>query len=193
MWHNGTSWEGRTSFLLSAAPVEMRFLSIRFPDKDILVPLDVDARRSNSATSDEFRVGYPGPSAVFPFHGGSLKVISALLYKDRVAVELLSRPLPDLPWVQIDEEQLSETINQLVDGDEYKASFRAHRRLSRLMTEASLTDEQRTAYVNEYAEGNTVPGGYKGEISFSPGPPAHALELSLGLGQNSLPIPLNTV
>jgi hypothetical protein len=61
------------------------------------------------------------------------------------------------------------------------------------MTEASLTDDQRTAYVNEYAEGNTVPGGYKGEISFSPGPPAHALELSLGLGQNSLPIPLNTV
>jgi hypothetical protein len=171
----------------------MRSLSIRFPDKDILVPLDVDARRRNSETSDEFRVGYPGPSAVFPFHGGSLKVISALLYKDRVAVELLSRPLPDLPWVQIDEEQLSETINQLVDGDEYKASFRAHRRLYRLMTEASLTDDQRTAYVNEYAEGNTVPGGYKGEISFSPGPPAHALELSLGLGQNSLPIPLNTV
>jgi hypothetical protein len=190
MWHNGSSWEGKSSFLLSAPPLDMRSLIIRLPDQDITIPLDVDVRRRDSETSSEFRAGYPGPSARFDFHGGSLKVISTLLYQKRVVVELLSRPLPDLPWVEVDEAKLSETINKLVDGERYRASFRAHRRLYKLMTEAGLTDDQHTAYLNEYAEGSSVPEGYQGEIAFSPGPPSHTSGLNLSLGEVRLSIAL---
>jgi len=181
-----TGWEGRFSYLSSEPPVGLRSVTIRLPDKDIIIPLEHD-----SARSSDFLAGYRGPIATIAFHGGSLKVISALVYQAKVVIELLSRPLPDLPWISIDEEQLSKTVGKLGGGDELTASFRAHRRLFKLWTDARLTDSQQTSYVNNGAHGNTVPGGYKGEIEFSPGPSPGTTHLNLTLDQFSISIPLD--
>jgi len=189
-YRNGMSikggWQGEIAFLGSVTPQDARALTLRVGDLVIGVPLDSNAE-SGVGGEPRFLAGYPGPSPL-PFHGGSVKVVAALLYTNEVVVEWLVRPIPDLSWIPFDEEWLARTLDRFRGKrrDRLASTIRESCRISELWNRARLTDDRGTTYAPTTGGSGALPGGHRGENAFSPTPPADALELNLTLEELSV-------
>jgi hypothetical protein len=194
-YRNGMSikggWQGELAFFCSVPPIDGGALTLRIGDLAMVVPFDSGAERG-VRSEPRFLAGYPGPPSAFPFHGGGIKVIAALLYTDKVVFEWLVRPMPDLSWIPSDEEQITRKIDR--QGGKHREKLasmhRESKRLDDLWRTAVVADDRGTQYGSSTGGGFTIPGGHKGENAFSPGPPANAHELNLTMDELSVVIPL---
>ncbi|HEX2682113.1 MAG TPA: hypothetical protein VHQ03_12575 [Candidatus Dormibacteraeota bacterium] len=188
-------WTG-TATCVCPPPIESTTLVLRMGGSDALIPCsadDADAQRRNGKTL-EFRAGYPGPKERIAFHGGAVKLISALVYADRVTLEWLLDPLPDLSWLRRDD-PTSRMIWGAPDPDDRPSSSiqTASDDAIGLWLAAQLIDDVGTAYLGSLGNAGTFyGGGLKGEVHFSPGPPANARELNLVLYDLSAFIPIGS-
>jgi hypothetical protein len=195
-YRNGMSiqdgWQGELAFFCSVPPIDGRALTLRIGDLAIVIPFDSVAERGVSS-EPRFLAGYPGPASALPFHGGAIEVIAALLYTNKVVFEWLVRPIPDLSWIPFDEAEVTRTIDRHggKHRDKLASMLRETKRLSDLWDRAVVADDRGTTYVSSTSSFGAIPGGYKGENAFSPGPPADAHELNLTMDELSVLIPLD--
>jgi hypothetical protein len=172
-------------------PTDSKALTLHLGGADIVIPLTTD-RRPQDGRSSLFKAGYPGPKNPIPFHDGAIKIISALLYDDRVRIEWLIDPAPDLSWLFKD--TLSDYLMpRIADEEQRLATARWSMNFKRtfvLWFGARLTDDQRTTYRGSLESSGVSASGFKGAVCFTPGAPSEARELNLVLYDLSLFIPL---
>jgi hypothetical protein len=142
----------------------------------------------------EFVAGYPGPPEA-RYHGGSVEVVAALLYKDGVRIDWRMRSVSDLSWLPIDKEEVAprrsarlEEIPDLTEGQ------RALRRVSAFWEQSILFDAQGNEFQrSEYRNGMSIKGGWQGELAFfCPVQPTDTRELTLRLGDLVFVVPFDS-
>jgi len=167
-------------------PPDPTGLTLHVGGTEVVICLTSD-RQLHDGRSSLFRAGYPGPKSI-PFHDGAIKLISTLVYQDRITIEWLAHPVPDLSWLFDD--TVSDYLRpQIADEERRLMAARAEmssRRTFALWMGARLTDNLRTQYQGSLGNG----GGFRGEVNFTPSPPRDARELNLVLYDLSVFIPL---
>ncbi len=184
-------WEGDAWCARPASPLDARKLTLRIGDAEVVIPCNKDPR-GRTHLPHEFLVGYSGPKRPESFHGGAIKVISVLVYVDSLTIEWLMRPVPDLSWLPTIKDSFDRTLSKLRDRDESDllGMVPATPDPFLVWSRARLADDRGTNYLGELSGGGSFPGGYKGEIKFSPSVPATARELHLTLYDLAVFIPL---
>jgi len=171
-------------------PADSTELTLHFGGADVVIPLTSD-RRPQDRQSALFRTGYPGPKPI-PFHDGAIKLISTLVYQDRIRIEWLVDPVPDLSWLFKD--TLSDYLMpQIADEEQRLIAAQASmnfRRTFALWMGARLTDDLRTPYQGSLENSGVSSSGFKGAVYFIPSSPPGARELNLVLYDLSVFIPL---
>ncbi len=161
-------------------------LTLHFGGTEVVISLTSDGRLQDGRSS-LFKAGYPGPKPI-PFHDGAIKLISVMVYQDRITIEWLAHPVPELSWLFND--TVSDYLRpQIADEERRLMAARAEmssRRTFALWMGARLTDNLRTQYQGSLGNG----GGFRGEVNFTPSPPQDARELNLVLYDLSVFIPL---
>jgi hypothetical protein len=183
-------WQGELAFFCPAPPLDPGSFTLRLGDLDIVISFDSADRGLKS--EPRFLAGYPGQASAVPFHGGAIKVIAALVFTDKVVIEWLVRPIPDLSWIPFDEEKLTDKLTKVSEEDkqEFGTFVRESKRLSDLWHGALVADDLGTNYVSSTGSAFTIPGGHKGENAFLPNPPVGARELNITVEDLSVSIPL---
>ncbi len=138
-------------------------------------PIPISDTRRMAEGVDGFRGGDPGPKASVAFHDGAIKIISVLSYSDRVILQWLLHPVPDVSWVPLTEEQATG----IADKPEHAAFLARHLKIENLWRTARMTDKRGTYYLATHAEAHTLKDGYRGEVTFRPGLATGAGELHL--------------
>jgi len=171
-------------------PADSTELTLLIGGADIVISLTSD-RRPEDRQSALFRTGYPGPMPI-PFHDGAIKLISTLVYEDRIGIEWLANPVPDLSWLFKDTVS-DHLMPQIADEEQRLIAAQASmnfRRTFALWMGARLTDDLRTPYQGALGNSSVSSSGLKGEVYFTPSPPPGARELNLVLYDLSVFIPL---
>jgi hypothetical protein len=175
-------------------PVEGSELTLHFGGADIAIPLTPVRRRPAQAQESTFRGGYAGPKEPIPFHEGAIKLISTLVYEDRIRMEWLADPPPDLSWLFND--ALTEYIRpQLADEEQRLLEARWSQNFKRtfaLWMGARLTDNLHTPYLGSVGNSGVASTGFKGEVNFIPSAPPDARELHLTLYDLSIFVSLES-
>jgi len=172
-------------------PTDSKALTLRFGGADIVVPLTSHQRRQHGRSS-LFQAGYPGPKNPIPFLDGAIKLISTLVYEDRIRIEWLADPVPDLSWLFKDNPS-DYLMPQIADEEQRLITARGRMNFKRtfaLWMGARLTDNLRTPYVGSLGNSGVSRTGFKGEVHFTPSAPPEARELNLVLYDLSVFIPL---
>jgi len=172
-------------------PTDSSALTLHFGGADIAISLR-SGRRPENAKPSLFRAGYAGPKKPLDFHDGAIKLISTLVYEDRIVIEWLVDPPPDLSWLFHD--QVSEYMRP-GPGDENQRLLQARwsmnfKRTMALWMSAHLHDDLRTEYVGSLGNSGAATSGFKGRVCFTPSAPPGARELNLTLYDLSIFIPL---
>ncbi len=166
-------------------------LTLHLGGADVVIPL-ASNRRTQDRRASIFRGGYSGPKHPIPFHGGAIKIISALLYDDRVRIEWHIDPAPDLSWLFPD--TLSDYLMlRIADEEQRLATARWSMNFKRtfaLWFGARLTDDVGTGYRGSLEGSGVSSSGFKGVVYFTPSAPPDAVELNLALFDLSVLIPL---
>jgi hypothetical protein len=165
-------------------PSEAGPLTLHLPGADY--PMNL-LRGINGGDDSEFGGGCPGPRSPSPFHGGAIRVVAVLAYRERVVIEWLMQPAADLSWVELNEEQTARIHSE----PKIAEAVATHHKIQNLWLGAELTDNQRAYYLSSPGRSNRFPGGaYRGEVTFRPALTKGATELNLVLDDLSLFIPL---
>ena len=165
-------------------PSRTRSLVLNIADAVYPISLLNTPRRSEGV--EGFRGGDPGPEAALAFHDGEVKIISVLSYSDRVIIEWLLRPVPDVSWVPLTDEQRGRAEDKSSHGPFLEVYFR----VSNLWRAARMTDKRGTYYLATHAETHKLVDGYRGEVVFRPGLASEAGELHLTLDSLSVFMPV---
>jgi len=165
-------------------PSRTRSLVLNIADTEYTIGL-LNTPRSPEGV-EGFRGGDPGPEAALAFHDGGVKIISVLSYSDRVVIEWLLRPIPDVSWVPLTDEQRGRVEDKSSHGPLLDAYFR----VSNLWRAARMTDKRGTYYLATHAETHKLVDGYRGEVVFHPGLASGVGELHLTLDSLSVFMPV---
>jgi hypothetical protein len=115
----------------------------------------------------EFVAGYPGP-AEMRYHGGSVEVVAALIYKDGVRIDWRMRSMPDLSWLLIDGDEVLPRMS--ADSSEIPDLIGRRSGLRRVTTfweQSALFDDRGNELQRfKYSHGMSIKDGWQGEIAF---------------------------
>jgi len=180
-----------TATCICQPPTDSTQVTLHLGGADVVIPL-ASNRRTLERRASIFRAGYSGPRHPIPFHDGAIKIISALLYDDRIRIEWHIDPAPDLSWLFTD--TLSDYLMQRIADEEQRlatARWRMNfKRTFALWFGARLTDDVGTSYRGSLEGSGVSSSGFKGAVYFTPSAPPGAGELNLVLYDLSVLIPL---
>jgi hypothetical protein len=94
----GDGWEG-VAVCRCPRSDHAREFTLHIADTDVVIPLTSHPGRLDDPQAALFRTGVPGPRNAIPFRTGAVRLVSTLLYTDRVRIEWILDPVPDLSWL----------------------------------------------------------------------------------------------
>lgn len=140
----------------------------------------------------DFVAGYQGPVEA-QFQGGSIKVVSVLLYSDGLRIEWRMNQEPDLSWLDTDETTAIERLSQSKQPSGQLIERMGVKRLRRLW-EASVISDGRGGEFKLSLRKGLLGGPWHGEAWCAwPSPPPHPQELTLHIGNADIAIPCRTI
>jgi hypothetical protein len=176
--------EGELYALGAAPPIRSGSLVLNIADVAYPIPLLNTPRWSEGL--EGFLGGDPGPEAARAFHDGAVKIISVLAYSDRVIIEWLFRPEPDVSWVPLTDEQVARIEDKSTSG----RFLARYYRINNLWRAARMTDKLGTYYLPIHTHSHKLVEGHRGETVFRPGLVAGAGELHLTMDALSVFMPV---
>jgi len=139
----------------------------------------------------EFSVG--PPALTKSRRAAELRILATLTYADGLRIDWRMRPMPDLSWVPIDEEEAMELLpDQLKRSPAAIAAHLELLRLRELWSQSTVTDERGNAFpLTPHSRTLSIDGGFEGDLSCTCSAfPGETRSLSLRLPASEIAIPL---